>query len=585
MSDMDEGQVKAVIEFLGSFLTISSQPKELTDLSDGVIMFEALSEISLDHFDPSTIGRDLGDNWALKLSNLRKLVRNLEEFYHDVLQKDADFESISLVIPEIAKNSDPEGIMAIFELIAAAAVTCDDKAVFIERMRDTMEHDSMAELQYILQDVLSRITDYDAENAAGDGDDDADSLVFEGEESRDAMASPTKLFSSHIEGDNSEMNEVVKDRDDLRRQLQDARRELSSLKQNAAIASEDNEKETKRLRALAEDLQDRLKQVQDELHVAEQDVSKKNRVIEEAQTKIRDLEEKNASLADELDVANDKASQLRKSEATVAAYRKKLEDMGAMNQQMVDLEDQTSAYLRQIMELENEVKKAAGLQKSFDELQSQTKKLEARTAEANEALKSKDAEIAKLKSDISASEKAKKMYQDELNELSAQHEAATNGNDLSSPMAGMTLASSTNVAEEKEKLMRLEIENSDLKAKVERLHAQNSSENASVGSGPSADVAGLEKLLSDKNAEVAKLISDKEKLEAYTKKTLQKFQEKYLVALQDCKAKLKEKHDKIEALEQRSANEKISQKREERLLSSAIYELGLGIMQKGMNNR
>mmetsp|Transcript_10368 Transcript_10368/g.19289 ORF Transcript_10368/g.19289 Transcript_10368/m.19289 type:complete len:153 (+) Transcript_10368:1406-1864(+) len=152
-------------------------------------------------------------------------------------------------------------------------------------------------------------------------------------------------------------------------------------------------------------------------------------------------------------------------------------------------------------------------------------------------------------------------------------------------MAGMTLASSTNVAEEKEKLMRLEIENSDLKAKVERLHAQNSSENASVGSGPSADVAGLEKLLSDKNAEVAKLISDKEKLEAYTKKTLQKFQEKYLVALQDCKAKLKEKHDKIEALEQRSANEKISQKREERLLSSAIYELGLGIMQKGMNNR
>ncbi|KAL7468086.1 hypothetical protein ACHAXS_008310 [Conticribra weissflogii] len=539
------------------------------------------TDSSLDHFDPSTIGRDLGDNWALKLSNLRKLIRNLEEFYHEVLQKDADFESISLLIPEIAKNSDPEGIMAIFELIAAAAVTCDDKAVFIERMRDTMEHDSMAELQDILQDVLSRITDYDAENAAGDDGDDADSLVFEGEESRDAIASPTKLFSSHVEGDSSEMNEVLKERDELRRQVQDARREVSSLKQNAAIASEDNEKETKRLRALAEDLQDRLKRVQDELHEAEQEVSKKNRILEEAQTQIHDLEEKNASLADELDVANDKASQLRKSEATVAAYRKKLEDMGAMNQQMVDLEDQTSAYLRQIMELENEVKKSAGLQKIFDELQSQTKKLEARTAEADEALKAKEAEIAKLKSDISASEKAKKMYQDELNELSAQHEAVANGNDLSSPLAGMTLASSKNALEEKEKLMRLEIENSDLKSKVERLQAQNSS----VGSGPSADVAALEKLLSDKNAEVAKLVSDKEKLEAYTKKTLQKFQEKYLVALQDCKAKLKEKHDKIEALEQRSANEKNSQKREERLLSSAIYELGLGIMQRGINNR
>jgi protein HOOK3 len=78
---------------------------------------------------------------------------------------------------------------------------------------------------------------------------------------------------------------------------------------------------------------------------------------------------------------------------------------------------------------------------------------------------------------------------------------------------------------------------------------------------------------------VSKLQNDKEKLEAYTKKTLQKFQEKYLVALQDCKAKLKEKHDKIEALEMRSANEKMAQKREERLLSSAIFELGLGVMQ------
>jgi len=43
---------------------------------------------------------------------------------------------------------------------------------------------------------------------------------------------------------------------------------------------------------------------------------------------------------------------------------------------------------------------------------------------------------------------------------------------------------------------------------------------------------------------------------------------------------LKEKHDKIEALEMRSAAEKTAQKREERLLSSSIYELGLAIMQQ-----
>ena len=84
---------------------------------------------------------------------------------------------------------------------------------------------------------------------------------------------------------------------------------------------------------------------------------------------------------------------------------------------------------------------------------------------------------------------------------------------------------------------------------------------------------------------MTKLNTDKEKLEAYTKKTLQKFQEKYLVALQDCKAKLKEKHDKIEALEMRNANEKVAQKREEKLISSAMFELGVGIMQTQMGRR
>ena len=70
------------------------------------------------------------------------------------------------------------------------------------------------------------------------------------------------------------------------------------------------------------------------------------------------------------------------------------------------------------------------------------------------------------------------------------------------------------------------------------------------GASDGGRVAELEKQLTDKNAEVVKLQTDKEKLEAYTRKTLQKFQEK-----------LKEKHDKIKALEMRSANEKVAQKR------------------------
>jgi protein HOOK3 len=147
--------------------------------------------------------------------------------------------------------------------------------------------------------------------------------------------------------------------------------------------------------------------------------------------------------------------------------------------------------------------------------------------------------------------------------------------------------------EEKEKYMRLEIDNKQLQEEVAQLTA--AAEAAAAASALAAvslnetnesaiesmkeEIEALKTQLEQKEKENEKIVSDKERLEAYTKKTLSKFQDKYLVALQDCKTKLKEKQDKIESLEQRSVSERAAQKREERLLSSTIYELGLAIMQ------
>ena len=47
------------------------------------------------------------------------------------------------------------------------------------------------------------------------------------------------------------------------------------------------------------------------------------------------------------------------------------------------------------------------------------------------------------------------------------------------------------------------------------------------------------------------LQTDKEKLESYTKKTLHKFQDKYMVAISHCKAQIAEKNEKIDYLEVR----------------------------------
>merc|ERR1712224_581920 len=129
----------------------------------------------------------------------------------------------------------------------------------------------------------------------------------------------------------------------------------------------------------------------------------------------------------------------------------------------------------------------------------------------------------------------------------------------------------------KEKLMRMEFENQKLKEENEKV--KTGVVDSSTLNAMQKQINQLKEELIKKEAEKTKIGTDKEKLEAYTKRTLAKFQEKYLVALQECKTKLKEKQDRIETLESRCSSEKTAQKREERLLSSTIYELGLSIMQ------
>lgn len=609
MSDAEDPRYGAMVEFLGLFPSVSGPPPtDLAELGDGVVLFEVLSEIAPSHFDPTTIARHLGDNWALKSSNLRKLFRNLETYYHEVLTKDADFDNYVGTIPAISRNSDREAIADLFELIAAAAVTCEDKGEYVGRIMG-MSSENQMHMKGIIESSLGRLTDYDGPEG-GSEEGEQSMLVFGDDDGSDDdevnVASPmnemsggTGLFHSPAEmsgvaspSSAAGAESLIKERDELRRALQDARRELAAHKSQSALMAEDTEGSQRKLRALAEDLQERLGRRQEELTQAEEELTKTNRALEDAEARASDSEEKVALLADDLDVANAKAAQLKKAEATVVAYRKKLESVGVMNQQMTDLEDQAAGYLRQIMELENDVKKVPSLQKNVEELQSQVSKLEKEKFESDESLKAKSSEVAKLKSEVVAAESAKKLYEEELAEVRSQQEGPDAMDDeLGSAMTGLTLTSAQSVTEAKEKALRLEIENKSLKEQIEKLEQQQEETSSrAIGGGEEmkslrAKIARLQEALKKKDAEKEKLGSDKEKLEAYTKKTLSKFQEKYLVALQECKAKLKEKHDKIEALEMRSAAEKTAQKREERLLSSTIYELGLAIMQQRLKER
>lgn len=543
------------------------------------MLFSLLSSAP-EYFDPSTIARHLGDNWALKSSNLRKLVRNLEWYYHEELKKDADFAQITSELGNIARTGDAVAIAGLVELVAAAAVTCEMKGEFVGRIMG-MSQESQIQMKGIIESSMLRLEAYH-----GDEDDADDAELMFG-----INSGGDKVDDDGALDEPSKLNTDV-DKEELEGALLETRRDLAQAKSQLGEFKEDAEKAQAKLRALVGDLQDRLAQRQDELITAEEELRTATSDLDEAKSKVSELEEARAQLEDELDVANAKAIQLHRAEATVIAYKKKLEGVGVINQQMTDLEDQAAGYLRQIMELESEVKKTTSLQKQVDTLQVQLTSLQKDKAENTDALQNTGTEIAELKTLLASAEKAKKMFQDELKELRAKQDVEMS--DVSAPVQGFDTQAVS--AKTREQTMRLQIENQKLKEEVEKLKKKAPTAApapaAPAPAAPSGDigalkdeVARLKAELAKKEAQNKKIGSDKDKLESYTKRTLAKFQDKYLVALQECKAKLKEKQDKIEILESRSATEKTSQKREERLLSSTIYELGLAIMQNRLKER
>jgi len=586
MATDNAARQRAMVEFIGTFPTISGAPPEtLSDLSDGVALFEVLSEMAPNHFDPTTIARHLGDNWALKSSNLRKLVRNLEYYCHEDLLKDApeSFREISSNVGKISRTGDANAIEPLVELVAAVAVTCPQKGEFVGRIM-SMSGESQIQMKGIIESSLQRLDDYnDNDQEDFDFNEEDPEMVFAEEKADPGVGATGDDNEESLFDANHHKRSGDADAEALEQELLDTKRELSIQKSQMNEVREDAAKSQSKLRALVEDLQDRLAKRQDELITSEEELRDATNDLDNFKSRAGELEEEKAQLADELDLASAKATQLHKAEATVMAYKRKLEGVGVMNQQMTDLEDQASGYLRQIMDLEAEVKKTTILQRQVDSLQKKLNISEKEKIESTDSLKSTTSEISKLKDTLASAEKAKKLYMDELKELREQQAV------VDEDVAVEGFDGQAQSTDQREKTMRLEIENTRLRTELEKLKkgapAKGGAVSQEIVEASQAKTDALQQQLDKKIAENKKIVSDKDKLEAYTKRTLAKFQDKYLVALQECKAKLKEKQDKIELLESRSATEKTSQKREERLLSSTIFELGLSIMQNRLKDR
>ena len=84
--------------------------------------------------------------------------------------------------------------------------------------------------------------------------------------------------------------------------------------------------------------------------------------------------------------------------------------------------------------------------------------------------------------------------------------------------------------------------------------------------------------MKEKEGLVSRLEQDKSKLETFSKSTLLAFKEKYMKALKTINDEKKSLEERLAIMTENNERNQITSRREERLMLSALYEVGVKIM-------
>ncbi|KAG7310525.1 hypothetical protein JYU34_003311 [Plutella xylostella] len=119
-------------------LNLTAKHGNPLELSDGVAIAEALTQIAPEYFTPSWISKIkvvVGNNWRLKVSNLKKILDGVVDYHQDILNLSLQEFARPEVI-NIAEHADPADLGRLLQLVLSCAVNCNQKEEYITRIME-----------------------------------------------------------------------------------------------------------------------------------------------------------------------------------------------------------------------------------------------------------------------------------------------------------------------------------------------------------------------------------------------------------------------------------------------------------------
>uniref|UniRef100_A0A3Q1C337 Calponin-homology (CH) domain-containing protein n=1 Tax=Amphiprion ocellaris TaxID=80972 RepID=A0A3Q1C337_AMPOC len=335
------------------------------DLTSGIAIAHVLHRIDPSWFNETWLGRikeESGANWRLKVSNLKKILKSMLEYYHDVLGHQISDEHLPDV-NLIGEMGDVTELGKLVQLVLGCAVSCEKKQEQIQQIM-TLEES----VQHVVMTAIQEVS----EPLCLSSRSPLDSQCF--------VSLPIQQLSA-----------VLEEKSSLQAETRSLKEKLSRSDSLDASTTAITGKKLLLLQSQMEQLQEenyRLENSRDDMRVRGEILEREVSDLQHRNEELTSLAQEAQALKDEMDILRHSSDRVNQLEALVETYKRKLEDLGDLRRQVRLLEERNTVYMQRTCELEEELRRANAARSQLDTYKRQAHELHTKhSAEAMKAEK------------------------------------------------------------------------------------------------------------------------------------------------------------------------------------------------------
>lgn len=377
----------SLLNWLQTFQVPSCNSKH--DLTSGVAIAHVLNRIDPSWFNETWLGRikeESGANWRLKVSNLKKILKSMLEYYHDVLGhqvSDDHLPDVNL----IGEMGDVTELGKLVQLVLGCAVSCEKKQEQIQQimtLEESVQHVVMTAIQELLSKEPS--SEPGSPETYGDFDYQSRKYYFLSEE-----ADEKEDLSQRCRDLEHQLSVALEEKLSLQAETHSLKEKLSHCDSLDTSTTAITGKKLLLLQSQMEQLQEenyRLENSRDDMRVRGEILEREVTDLQLRNEELTSLAQEAQALKDEMDILRHSSDRVNQLEALVETYKRKLEDLGDLRRQVRLLEERNTVYMQRTCELEEELRRANAVRNQLDTYKRQAHELHTKhSAEAMKAEK------------------------------------------------------------------------------------------------------------------------------------------------------------------------------------------------------